>query len=238
MADSPREEADVVIANLQRGGEVGSDYTEVMAQRSEPTLAGDEAPGLPDHVRPGLRVLFVGINPGMRSAALGHHFAGHSNRFWRLLHESRLVPEPLGFADDARLLDFGYGITNLVARPTPGVADLRTEELAAGSRILRRKVAQSKPEIVALVGVLVWRVVAGVDPKERARLGMQAERLHASRVFVLPNPSGRNAHYTYADMLEAFAGLRRHLERSRARPRASRSGPPGARASRRRSPRS
>ncbi len=80
---------------------------------------------LHDIVRPGLRALFVGINPGLRSAAIGHHFAGYSNRFWRLLHESGLVPEPIGCEDDGRLPEWGFGVTNLIPRPTSGIDGLR-----------------------------------------------------------------------------------------------------------------
>src|SRR6476620_436083 len=83
-------------------------------------------------------VLFVGINPGIRSSLTGHHFAGYSNRFWKLLYESRLVDEPIGYADDRRLPEWGFGITNLVPRPTPGIDTLRPEEYAAGARALRR----------------------------------------------------------------------------------------------------
>src|SRR5678815_1009269 len=87
-----------------------------------------------------VRVLLVGINPGVRSAEIGHHFAGYSNRFWKLLHESGLVPEPIGTEDDHRLPEWGFGITNLVTRATPGIDTLRPEEFIAGVRTLRRKV--------------------------------------------------------------------------------------------------
>src|SRR3954470_9110592 len=95
---------------------------------------------LRDRIGPGVRVLFVGINPGIRSAMTGHHFAGYSNRFWKLLYEARLVPEPIGWADDCRLLEWGYGVTNLIPRATPGIDTLRPEEYVAGARALRRKV--------------------------------------------------------------------------------------------------
>src|SRR4249919_3082018 len=108
---------------------------------------------LKDRIAPGLRVLFVGINPGIRSATIGHHFAGYSNRFWKLLFESGLLPTPIGAEDDERLPEWGYGITNLVARPTPGIDTLAPSEYAAGLRMLRRKVRRWKPDLVALVGV-------------------------------------------------------------------------------------
>src|ERR1700687_2205682 len=95
---------------------------------------------LRDRIRPPLRVLFVGINPGVRSAQLGHHFAGQSNRFWKLLLESRLLPEPIGFEDDGRLPEWGFGITNLIPRPTPGIDTLRRDEYVAGAKTLRRTI--------------------------------------------------------------------------------------------------
>src|SRR5262245_23771801 len=94
---------------------------------------------LKDRIAPGVRVLFVGINPGVRSAQTGHHFAGYSNRFWRLLWDARLVPEPIGFRDDDRLPEWGFGITNLIARPSPGIDTLSPEEYVAGWKVLERK---------------------------------------------------------------------------------------------------
>ncbi len=167
-------------------------------------------PLLRDVIRAPVRVLLVGINPGVRSAQLGHHFAGPSNRFWKLLHESRLVSEPIGFADDRRLPDFGFGITNLIPRPTPGIDTLKPEEYLAGARTLRRKIRRVKPEVVAFIGVTLFRSV--FDRRAgRVALGLQEESLEGARVFVLPNPSGRNAHYSYADMLRAFSQLRQDL---------------------------
>ena len=160
-----------------------------------------------------MRVLLVGINPGVRSSQLGHHFAGPSNRFWKLLYESRLVPEPIGFADDHRLPEWGFGMTNLIPRPTPGIDTLRPEEYVAGARVLRRKIRRLKPEVVAFIGVTLFRSVFDRRAGQPVSLGLQAERLEGARVFVLPNPSGRNANFSYAQMLDAFARLRRALER-------------------------
>jgi TDG/mug DNA glycosylase family protein len=169
-------------------------------------------PPLRDRIRPGVRVLFVGINPGIRSSLTGHHFAGFSNRFWKLLYESRLVPEPIGYADDGRLPEWGYGITNIVARPTPGIDTLRPEEYVAGRARLRRKVYRYRPAVVAVVGVTVFRALF---PERRGAvsLGLQPERIGGSAVFVLPNPSGRNASVTYAEMLAAFRALARFVRR-------------------------
>jgi len=170
-------------------------------------------PPLRDRIRRPVRVLLVGINPGIRSSQLGHHFAGPSNRFWKLLYESRLVPEPIGFADDHRLPEWGFGMTNLIPRPTPGIDTLRPEEYVAGAKILRRKVRRLKPEVVAFIGVTLFRSVFGRRAGQPVALGFQAERFEGARVFVLPNPSGRNANFSYAEMLDAFARLRRALER-------------------------
>jgi TDG/mug DNA glycosylase family protein len=172
---------------------------------------------LRDRVGPGMRVLFVGINPGLRSAALDHHFAGHSNRFWKLLYDARLVPEPVTCEDDDRLPGWGYGITNLVARPTAGLSDLSADELRRGRRALVAKVRRLRPAAVALVGVTVYRALFPSSAAGRVRgraprrdvLGPAPETLAGVPVFVLPNPSGRNAHYSYAEMLAAFAALGR-----------------------------
>jgi double-stranded uracil-DNA glycosylase len=186
-------------------------------------------------------VLFVGINPGVRSAITGHHFAGFSNRFWKLLWDARLVPEPMTYADDDRLPAWGYGITNLIARPSPGIDDLRPAEYLDGWRVLERKVARLQPAIVALIGVTLYRAVvpmldgpapaaadarsvaSAVRRKSRATvrranggvLGMRSPTIHGARVFVLPNPSGRNANFSYDEMLAAYRGLARAVRRLR-----------------------
>ena len=167
---------------------------------------------LKDRIRLPVRVLLVGINPGIRSAQVGHHFAGPSNRFWKLLYDSRLVPEPIRFADDDRLPEWGIGITNLIPRATPGIDSLRREEYIAGARTLRRKIRRVKPEMVAFVGVTLFRSVFARSAGQPVALGPQEERIEGARVFVLPNPSGRNANFSYAEMLDAFARLRREMD--------------------------
>ncbi len=162
---------------------------------------------LKDRIRPPVRVLFVGINPGIRSSQTGHHFAGHSNRFWKLLYDSKLVDEPINYRDDDRLPEWGFGITNLIPRPTPGIDGLRPGEYVSGAKVLRRKIARVKPEVVALVGVTLFRAVFNRRPGERVTLGLQPERLEGARVVVLPNPSGRNANFSYREMLDAFRRL-------------------------------
>jgi TDG/mug DNA glycosylase family protein len=167
-------------------------------------------PPLRDRIQPGVRVLFVGINPGVRSSITGHHFAGFSNRFWKLLYDARLVPEPITYVDDDRLPAWGYGITNLIARPTPGMNTLRREEFAAGRARVRAKVRRYRPTVVALVGVTVFRAMFP-ERKGPVALGLQESRIGDASVFVLPNPSGRNANFSYAEMLDAFRALRRYI---------------------------
>ena len=167
-------------------------------------------PPLRDRIRPGVRVLFVGINPGVRSSLTGHHFAGFSNRFWKLLYGARLVPEPISYVDDDRLPEWGYGITNLIPRPTPGMNTLRREEFAAGRARVRAKVRRYRPAVVALVGVTVFRAMFP-ERQGPVALGLQESRIGDAAVFVLPNPSGRNANFSYAEMLDAFRALRRYI---------------------------
>jgi len=156
--------------------------------------------------------MFVGINPGVRSALTGHHFAGYSNRFWKLLYESRLVPEPITFADDDRLPEWGYGITNIVPRATPGMDGLAPGEFIEGRIRLRRKILRHRPRVVAFVGVTVFRAMFPAE-KGPIPLGSRPERIGDSAVFVLPNPSGRNANYSYAEMLAAYRLLGATLRR-------------------------
>ena len=125
------------------------------------------------------------------------------------MFESKLVPEPIRAEDDGRLPEWGYGITNLVARATPGIDTLKPGEYLAGLRILERKVRRARPHIVAFLGVTLYRAVFDRASGARVVVGLQRERFEGARVFVLPNPSGRNANFSYAQMLDAFLALRR-----------------------------
>jgi double-stranded uracil-DNA glycosylase len=177
---------------------------------------------LRDRIRPGLDVLLVGINPGVRSALTGHHFAGFSNRFWKLLYESGLVPAPITSTDDVRLHEWGLGVTNLVARPSPGIDELKPAEYVEGWTILERKIKRHKPKVVAFVGVTVYRAILPLIDRTARRasgraapesvVGLRPQVIHGARLYVLPNPSGRNANFTYAEMLAAFQGLREYIE--------------------------
>jgi TDG/mug DNA glycosylase family protein len=147
----------------------------------------------------------------MRSAALGHHFAGYSNRFWSLLFEAKLIPERITYQDDCRLPRWGFGITNVVPRATPGIDTIERGEYVEGARALKRKIRRWRPRLVACVGVTVFRSLFA--PTGKVQLGLQSESLAGAAVFVLPNPSGRNAHYSIDQMRTAFSGLRRHTAR-------------------------
>ena len=173
--------------------------------------------GLPDYLKPGLSILFVGINPGLRSSEVGHHFAGPSNRFWKLLFEAELIPSEMTYQDDWRLLDYGYGFTNLIAKPTAGVQDLSRQDFLRGRRDLVTKIEKYQPALVALLGISVARVllspISSTCTKKPAvhgapQTGLQPVLLSGVRVFVLPNPSGRNAHYSYQEMKKQFSELK------------------------------
>ncbi len=160
---------------------------------------------VPDVIAPGLDVLFCGINPGLYSGAVGHHFARPGNRFWRTLHGAAFTPRLLTPDEERALLDFGLGITNLVRRATAGAADLEDEELKAGASRLAAAVAAFRPRAVAVLGVSAYRTAFG---RADAGVGVQVEPLAGALVWVLPNPSGLNAHYQLPDLVRAFADLR------------------------------
>jgi TDG/mug DNA glycosylase family protein len=163
---------------------------------------------VPDVLGPGLRVLFCGINPGLWSAAVGHHFARPGNRFWKALHLGGLTPRLLAPDEEDELLALGLGITNLVERATAGAGELGDDELRAGGARLAAKAAAARPEVVAVLGVGAYRA-AFARPK--AAVGPQPERVGGARAWLLPNPSGLNAHYQLPDLAAAFAALRGSL---------------------------
>jgi len=150
------------------------------------------------------------------SATTGHHFAGPTNRFWRLLYESGIVPEPVTHVDDDRLPQWGIGMTNLIARPSPGIDVLKPVEYLDGWKILEKKVDRFRPKIVAFVGVTMyralWKILGHTDPPV-IKPGFQKATVHGARLFVLPNPSGRNAHFSYEDMLASFRVLARAMRK-------------------------
>jgi TDG/mug DNA glycosylase family protein len=164
-----------------------------------------------DVVAPRLSILFVGINPGLYSAAVGHHFARPGNRFWPTLHGAGFTPRRLRPAEERDLLGLGLGITNLVARATASADELTADELRAGGARLRRTVCRLRPGTVAILGVSAFRVAFG---ERSAAIGPQPIQLCGSRTWVLPNPSGLNAHYRPADLVREFARLRGAVQRT------------------------
>ena len=165
---------------------------------------------VPDVIAPGLRVLFCGINPGLYSGATGHHFARPGNRFWPTLHQAGFTPRLLHPSEESELLTYGYGITNLVARATAAADELAPEELVAGQQRLRSKVKRYQPDAVAILGVGAFRTAFG---QKSVTLGRQPDGLANAVVWVLPNPSGLNAHYQLADLVEQFRVLRQTVAR-------------------------
>ena len=172
--------------------------------------------GLPDYLATDLSILFVGINPGLHSSDVGHHYAGPSNRFWKLLYESGLIPFPMTYRDDGRLLEYGYGFTNLVPKPTAGLHNLTRQDLLRGRQELVEKIVEYQPMLVALLGISVAQTVLSQTSSKASRqqlasepiqVGLQTVLLEGRRVFVLPNPSGRNAHYSFQRMKELFREL-------------------------------
>jgi double-stranded uracil-DNA glycosylase len=161
---------------------------------------------LPGPGDPPLRVLFSGINPGLVSAATGHHFARPGNRFWPALHEAGFTPCRLLPAEQGELAGLGLGVTNLVSRATARAGELTPAELVAGGQRLRELVERTHPAWLAVVGITAYRT-GFAEP--HALVGPQDEPLGGTRVWVLPNPSGRNAHYRLPDLVAEFARLHR-----------------------------
>ncbi|MFH9127856.1 G/U mismatch-specific DNA glycosylase [Streptomyces griseoaurantiacus] len=160
---------------------------------------------VPDVVADGLAVLFCGINPGLMTAATGHHFARPGNRFWPALHLSGFTPRRLHPCEQRELLSYGLGITNVVARASARADELSAEEYREGGRLLSAKVARLRPRWLAVLGVTAYRTA--FDDR-KARVGPQTRTIGDTRVWVLPNPSGLNAHWTPATLAEEFGRLR------------------------------
>ena len=159
---------------------------------------------VPDLIAPGLQVLFSGINPSLYSAAVGHHFARPGNRFWPSLRAAGITPRLFAPREGDLLLGLGCGITNVVDRATAAAAELSVAEMIAGGEALAAKVRRFSPRFIAFLGITTYRSAFG---RPRAVIGEQPERLGNARIWVLPNPSGLNAHYQVADLGRLFAGL-------------------------------
>src|SRR5579864_8566485 len=144
---------------------------------------------LPDYLRKGMKMILVGANPGDRSARVGHYYAGRQNQFWPLMYESGVIPEPIGYEDDRRVIEFGIGLTDLVKRPTRGFDEIERQEFAEGRVLLAQKLEDMRPRVVAFNGKTVYEKFTG----RPCKLGLQKEKLYDAQVFVLPSTSGQNA---------------------------------------------
>jgi TDG/mug DNA glycosylase family protein len=166
---------------------------------------------VPDLIAPGLKVLFCGINPGLYSAAVGHHFARPGNRFWPALHAGGFTDRLLAPHEERALLALGYGIVNIADRATAAADDLSDAELREGARRLVAKVTFHGPKVLAVLGVTAYRTAFG---RKQARLGRQPETIAGTEVWVLPNPSGLNAHFQLDGLARLFDELRRAVVKS------------------------
>ncbi|HYO77704.1 MAG TPA: G/U mismatch-specific DNA glycosylase [Thermoanaerobaculia bacterium] len=160
---------------------------------------------LPDIIAPNLDVLFCGINPGLYTAAVQQHFGRPGNRFWPTLHRAGFTPRLFHPSEQHELLSLGLGITNVVARATTAADELTREELIEGGRILERKVRRYAPRYLAIVGIGAYRTAFD---RPKAKMGLQDETIGTTKIWVLPNPSGLNANYRPAELVELFAELR------------------------------
>jgi len=165
-----------------------------------------EGKTVPDVIAPDLFVLFCGINPGLYTAAVGHHFARPGNRFWPALFESGFTDSLLSPFEEHKLLELGIGVTNVVARATAAAAELTQDDFISGGRRLRGKVRRYRPRIVAVLGVGAYRAAFA---RPRAVIGEQPETIGEARVWVLPNPSGLNANYQLPQLVKLFKDLRK-----------------------------
>jgi TDG/mug DNA glycosylase family protein len=168
-------------------------------------LAAAHGKTVPDLIAPGLKVLFCGINPGLYSAAVAHHFARPGNRFWPALHAGGFTPRLLSPFEERELLPLGYGITNVVPRATAAADELGREEFLEGAGRLEVKVRDFRPRVLAVLGVGAYRTAFA---RPRAAVGPQPEKLGEARLWILPNPSGLNAHYHAPDLARLFRELR------------------------------
>jgi TDG/mug DNA glycosylase family protein len=176
-----------------------------MAKPTKEEIAAAAGKTIPDVIAKNLDVLFCGINPGLYTAAVGHHFGRPGNRFWPTLHRAGFTPRLFQPHEQHELLALGIGITNLVARATTAAAELRSEELAEGAAILAKKVKRYAPRVLAIVGIGAYRTGFA---RPRAQLGLQDETIATTAIWVLPNPSGLNANYRPAELVALYRELK------------------------------
>lgn len=192
---------------------MGIDWETGMQKPFKPTreqLAAARGKSVPDVVAPGLHVLFIGINPGLYTAAVGHHFAHPGNRFWPALHESGFTPRRFSPFEEEELLGLGYGIVNIVARATARADELSAEELVAGGAELEEKVRVYRPRFSAVLGLGAYR---SAFRRPKAAPGLQPERIAGiTPVWVLPNPSGLNASYQKNDLVRMLREMKQAVD--------------------------
>ena len=190
----------------QRTGQVVQHPVD-LGHPEEPASLGPSGKPLRDVTAPELAVLFCGINPSLISARRGHHFARPGNRFWPAIHLAGFTPRRLAPEADGDLPRYGLGATNVVDRPTRTAAELTVDELRAGVAALHELVAEHRPRVVAVLGITAWRLGFG---RPAATLGLQPERIAGAAAWVVPNPSGLNAHYQLPDLARLYGALREY----------------------------
>jgi TDG/mug DNA glycosylase family protein len=193
------------VRQLRRIAAMAGRTTDAPARPTAVQLAAAADRTIPDVIAPGISVLFCGINPGLWSAATGHHFGRPGNRFWPALYRSGFTPRLLRPDEQNELVRYGLGITNLVARASATAAELSADELRAGARRLTELVGGARPRMVAVVGISAYRTAFG---RPKSVVGVQPDAIADRPVWVLPNPSGLNAHWQLPELADAFARLR------------------------------
>jgi TDG/mug DNA glycosylase family protein len=179
-----------------------------MKQITKQQLEDGKTKTVVDVIAPGLKVLFCGINPGLYTAAVGHHFGRPGNRFWKALFLSGFTPRLFHPSEQEKLLELGLGITNIAPRSSTKASELSLTELQKGGNMLVERVKKYKPKVLAILGIDAYRKAFG---KKETKLGLQLEKIGETSVWVLPNPSGLNAHYTVEGIAELFNEVREAL---------------------------
>jgi double-stranded uracil-DNA glycosylase len=202
----------IYFPNEQRGAIRLERKESVLMQRkpSREEIAAAEGKTVPDVLAADLQILFCGINPGLYTAAIGHHFGRPGNRFWPTLYAAGFTDRLLSPYEEHELLPRGYGITNIVARASARADELTDDELREGARILKRKIGRYRPRFIAFLGITAYRTAF---QRPKAVLGRQEETLGKAGIWVLPNPSGLNAHHSLSDLARLYGELRQNGER-------------------------
>lgn len=165
---------------------------------------------LTDIIAKDLNIIFCGINPGLKSADDGHHFSGRSNRFWKVLHQSGFTPYQIEAVHDTTILDFGYGLTTAVARPTSRADELSNEEFDQSLEIFKSKITTFHPKYVAFLGKAAYQAFSG---KKQISWGKQSEDFCGAKVWTLPNPSGLNRGFTFEDLVHSYSELYQEIQK-------------------------